>query len=139
MPIDAIQEFSSQQNPKAENGFRQGGVVNVGIKSGTNSLHGTAYAFGRDASATDAGQLLHQGHCSTPGVPPPPGNPCNLEQFGATAGGPILKDKLFWFASFEGLRWTWATWPRSQSHRAVAMTAARPDQPIEFGRRVQGT
>ena len=54
VPIDAIQEFSTEQNPKAEYGFRDGAVINVGIKSGTNSLHGTAYAFGRDAAATDS-------------------------------------------------------------------------------------
>ena len=93
IPIDAIQEFSAQQNPKAENGFRQGGVVNVGIKSGTNSIHGTAYAFGRDASATDSSNYF------TGAV-----TPATLEQFGATAGGRIIKDKLFWFAGFEGLR-----------------------------------
>jgi len=93
VPIDAIQEFSAQQNPKAEAGFRQGGVVNVGIKSGTNGLHGSAYAFGRDASATDSSNYF------TGAV-----TPATLEQFGATAGGPILKDKLFWFAGYEGLR-----------------------------------
>jgi hypothetical protein len=93
IPIDAIQEFSAQENPKAENGFRQGGVVNVGIKSGTNSIHGTAYAFGRDAAATDEANYF------TGAV-----TPATMEQFGATAGGPILKDKLFWFASYEGLR-----------------------------------
>src|SRR5690348_4061660 len=54
LPIDAIQEFNTQQNAPAEYGWRDGSVVNVGIKSGTNSLHGTAYAFGRDGSATDA-------------------------------------------------------------------------------------
>ena len=95
VPIDAIQEFSSEQNPKAEYGWKDGSVVNVGIKSGTNSIHGTAYAFGRDASATDASNFF------TNSV-----TPASLEQFGATAGGPVLKDKLFWFASFEGLRST---------------------------------
>ena len=58
VPIDAIQEFSTEQNPKAEYGWKDGSVVNVGIKSGTNSIHGTAYAFGRDASATDAGNYF---------------------------------------------------------------------------------
>ncbi len=93
MPIDAIQEFNTQENPKAEYGFRDGAVVNVGVRSGTNSIHGTAYAFGRDAEATDAANRF-QGFVT----------PATLEQFGATAGGPILKDKLFWFASYEGLR-----------------------------------
>ena len=93
MPIDAIQEFNTEQNPKAEYGLRDGSVVNVGVKSGTNSLHGTAYAFGRDASATDAANFFTQAV-----------TPATLEQFGATAGGRIIKDKLFWFASYEGLR-----------------------------------
>ena len=93
--IDAIQEFNTQQNPKAEYGFRDGAVVNVGVRSGTNSLHGTAYAFGRDAAATDAANFF------TSAV-----TPATLEQFGATAGGRIIKDKLFWFAGYEGLRVT---------------------------------
>jgi len=49
LPIDSIQEFNIQQDPKAEYGWREGSVISVGIKSGTNSLHGTAYAFGRNA------------------------------------------------------------------------------------------
>ena len=50
LPIDAIQEFNTMENPKAESGWKPGAVVNVGIKSGTNQLHGSAYAFGRDGS-----------------------------------------------------------------------------------------
>ena len=48
LPIDAIQEFNTEQNPKAEFGWKPGAIVNAGIKSGTNSLHGTAFAFGRE-------------------------------------------------------------------------------------------
>ena len=48
LPIDAIQEFNLEENPKAEYGWKPGAVVNVGIRSGTNTLHGSAYAFGRD-------------------------------------------------------------------------------------------
>src|SRR5258707_3361285 len=50
LPIDAIQEFNLMENPKAEYGWRPGAVVNVGIRSGTNTFHGSAYAFGRDVS-----------------------------------------------------------------------------------------
>jgi len=95
LPIDAIQEFNTEQNAKAEFGWRDGSVVNVGIKSGTNSLHGTAYAFGRD-SALDADNAF------TP--PPQVRTPIELEQFGGTAGGRVIKDKVFWFAGYEGLR-----------------------------------
>ena len=48
LPVDAIQEFNVQQNPRAEYGWKPGAIINVGLKSGTNELHGTAYAFGRD-------------------------------------------------------------------------------------------
>ena len=99
LPIDAIQEFNTEQNPKAEYGWEPGSVINVGVKSGTNSLHGTAYAFGRDAQATDAANYF-----STPAFPG--ATPATLEQFGATAGGRIIKDKLFWFMGYEGLRTT---------------------------------
>src|SRR6202140_5397785 len=47
LPVDAIQEFNLMENPKAEYGWKAGAIVNVGIKSGTNQLHGDAYAFGR--------------------------------------------------------------------------------------------
>jgi carboxypeptidase family protein/TonB-dependent receptor-like protein len=96
VPVDAIQEFNTQQNPKAEYGWRPGSVINVGIKSGTNALHGSAFAFGRNASATDASNFFTPGQVT----------PATVEQFGGTAGGPILKDKLFWFVSYEGLRTT---------------------------------
>src|SRR6266851_5436150 len=50
LPIDAIQEFNIQENPPAEYGWKPGAVVNVGLKSGTNRLHGSAFAFGRDGA-----------------------------------------------------------------------------------------
>ena len=53
LPVDAIQEFNVIQNPPAEYGWKPGTMVNVGLKSGTNSLHGTAYGFGR-TTALDA-------------------------------------------------------------------------------------
>ena len=50
LPIDAIQEFNVIQNPPAEYGWKPGTIVNVGLKSGANALHGTAYGFGRTTS-----------------------------------------------------------------------------------------
>ncbi len=95
LPIDAIQEFNLEQNPKAEFGWKPGEVVNVGIKSGTNSMHGTAYAFGRDG-AWDA-----RNYFNPVGEPQ---SPLQLENFGATVGGPIIKDRLFFFAGYEARR-----------------------------------
>jgi carboxypeptidase family protein/TonB-dependent receptor-like protein len=95
LPVDAIQEFNLEEDPKAEYGFSPGAVVNVGIKSGTNTLHGSAYAFGRDGS-WDARNVFNSA--------PAPELPTNLKQFGGVLGGPIKKDKLFFFGGYEGLR-----------------------------------
>src|ERR1700674_3720068 len=110
MPIDAIQEFNLEENPKAEYGWKPGAVVNVGIRSGTNTLHGAAYAFGRDQSF-DARNAFNpspdpSGTCvNNPAVKAVCDKlPTALKQFGGVVGGPIMKDKLFFFAGYEGLR-----------------------------------
>jgi hypothetical protein len=92
LPIDGIQELNVMENPPAEYGGKPGAVVTVGIKSGTNAIHGTAYAFGRD-SAWDARNYFN--------AAPAPQRPVALEQYGATVGGPIKKDKLFFFLAYE--------------------------------------
>src|SRR5206468_2091665 len=96
LPIDAIQEFKLEENSKAEYGGMAGAVVNVGIRSGTNTLHGTGYAFGR----SDAWAARNFFNPPTVG----PKAPTELEQFGGVLGGPIMKDKLFFFGGYEGLR-----------------------------------
>ncbi len=98
LPLDSVQEFSTQQNPPAEYGWRDGSAVNLAVKSGTNAFHGSAYAFGRDAAATDAKQFNAAG-------PEAVGN-TTIEQPGFTFGGPILKNKLFFFVSGEFIRST---------------------------------
>ena len=102
LPIDAIQEFNTEQNPKAEFGWKPGAIVNAGIKSGTNSIHGTAFAFGRD-TALDARNFFNQPgpNCLAPCAKAPIG----LEQFGASLGGAVKKDKLFYFVNYEGQRY----------------------------------
>jgi hypothetical protein len=97
LPIDAIQEFNVEENPKAEFGWKPGSVVNVSIKSGTNLIHGTAYAFGRTDSWDAKNYFIQRGQ---------PNQPLDLEQWGGTLGGPIVKDKLFYFAGFENQRYT---------------------------------
>ena len=51
MPMDAIDEFKTEEDPRAEYGWKPGAIVNVGVKSGTNGLHGSAYAYGRTSSS----------------------------------------------------------------------------------------
>ena len=95
LPIDAIQEFNLEENQKAEYGWKPGATVNVGIKSGTNGFHGSASAFGRSDSF-EARNFFNP--------PPAAKTPVELKQFGGVVGGPIKKDKLFFFAGYEGLR-----------------------------------
>src|SRR5579863_10444855 len=97
LPIDAIQEFNLIENPPAEYGWKPGAVVNVGLKAGTNNIHGTAYGFVR---TTDLDARNYYDPVGTEK------SPRNLKQFGATGGGAIIKDKLFYFGAYEGQRYT---------------------------------
>src|SRR5271165_3075290 len=96
LPIDAIQEFNIQQNAPAEYGWKPGAVVNVGLKSGTNKFHGTAFGFGRDGDL-DARNFFNDS--------PNPKLTRTLEQFGGSVGGPIVKEKAFFFGAYEGQRY----------------------------------
>jgi Carboxypeptidase regulatory-like domain/TonB dependent receptor len=96
LPIDSIQEFNLQQNPPAEYGWKPGSVVNVGLKSGTNALHGSAFIFGRDG-ALDARNYFNDA--------PNPKLGRSLEQFGGSLGGAIVKDRAFFFGAYEGQRY----------------------------------
>src|SRR5712692_1168913 len=91
VPIDAIQEVNVQTNSPAEFGKRPGAVINVGLKSGTNTLHGSAFALGRS-------DKLNSAEYANPAAPK---RPAELEQWGFTAGGPIKKDKLFHYGAYE--------------------------------------
>ncbi len=100
--IDAIDEFKTQQNPRAEYGWKPGSIVNVGIKSGTNSIHGTAYAYGRNGSWDALPYFDTPGPNKGVSQTPPS---VALEQFGASLGGHIKRDKLFYFVNFEDQRY----------------------------------
>ncbi|MBI4482024.1 MAG: TonB-dependent receptor [Acidobacteria bacterium] len=92
--VEAIREFSVLTNTySAEFGRAAGGVVNSVTKAGTNDLHGSLYEFHRN-SAVDARNFFDQEE--------PPAFKRN--QFGASAGGPIRRDRTFFFANYEGLR-----------------------------------
>ena len=96
MPMDAIDEFKTEFNPRAQYGWKPGAIVNVGIKSGTNTFHGSAYAYGRD-TAFDSRNYFNVASVPAGVTANTTKQPVGLEQFGATAGGAIKKDKLFYF------------------------------------------
>jgi hypothetical protein len=92
--VDAVQEFSVlTSNYSAEYGRTSGGVVNALTKSGTNAFHGDVYEFLRN-SALDARNYFDPSQIPA----------FRRNQFGAALGGPIVKDRTFFFADYEGLR-----------------------------------
>lgn len=95
LPIDAIQEFNAQENPPAEYGWKPGAIINLGLKSGTNELHGTLYYFGRNDNL-DARNFFNKA--------PDPKKELRQHQFGASAGGPLIRNKTFIFGAYEGIR-----------------------------------
>jgi len=95
--VDAIQEFSVlTSNYSAEYGFTSGGVINAITKSGTNTFHGSAYEFVRN-SAFDAADFFENANGEQKGA-------FVRNQFGASAGWKVLKDRFFLFGDYEGLR-----------------------------------
>jgi hypothetical protein len=113
---DAIQEFNLiTQNASAEFGSYEGGVISTSIKSGTNNFHGSIFEFYRDGNmnANSWANGLTAGTCGGSLGPCPASEESNgvvrkpglvWNQFGAAVGGPIIKNKLFFFADYEGQR-----------------------------------
>ena len=94
-PQESIQEFRVVNNSfGAEYGRAMGGIVNIVTKSGSNDLHGSAYEYFQN-NATDARSMLQ---------PAPLPYDLRQNQFGATLGGPIVKDKTFFWLNYEGKR-----------------------------------
>src|ERR1700730_16227324 len=94
--VDTVQEFQMVTlNMSAQYGNSAGSVTNVVSKGGTNQLHGGAFEFIRN-SALDANNFLLSGRVKNP--------PLRFNQFGGSLGGPIFKDKLFFFAAYQGDR-----------------------------------
>lgn len=94
-PQESVQEFRVVNNSfGAEYGRAVGGIVNIVTKSGTNELHGSLYEYFQ-SSAADARSLLQ---------PAPLPHELRQNQFGGTLGGPIVKNKTFFFLNYEGKR-----------------------------------
>jgi outer membrane receptor protein involved in Fe transport len=100
VPEDAVQEFQVATNRfSAEFGRSGSAVVNVVTKSGTNNLHGSASIYERDKDLQAATPLLNP----TLDAPPPTGEEPQFrrQQYSGTLGGPLVRDRAFWFGAFE--------------------------------------
>lgn len=116
-PIDAIQEFNTEENPPPDTGWKPGVTVNIGIKSGTNDFHGTAYDFERN-NAFDARNWFN--------TKPGPQVALHQHQFGATIGGPIHHDKTFFFGAYEGVRGFISNIGTVSTPATVSLAASNP-------------
>ena len=114
--VDAIEEFKVQTNAySAEFGRGNGAVLNAVIKSGTNRFHGDVYEFLRNEVFDAANSTLKaQGFGR---------EPYKQNQFGATFGGPIIKDRTFFFVDYEGLR----------IHQGIILNGTIPTQSMVGG------
>lgn len=95
LPIEAIDQFSVQSNGSAEVGRNGGGAVNLVIKSGTNDFHGSTYYFNRNEA------LAANSPVAAPGSKT---RKIRNHQYGFSLGGPIIRDRTFFFTTFEGQR-----------------------------------
>jgi hypothetical protein len=137
---DSIAEFKVQTNSySAEFGRSAGGVINVSIKSGGNDLHGSAWYFNRDAALAARGWTNNLLNLPKPNL--------GWHQFGGTVGGPMVKNKLFYFGAYEGFRQSFAdtflvTVPDAAQRRGVfalnildpATNAPFPDRTVPASR-----
>ncbi len=106
--VDAVQQFKVQTNGySAEFGKAMGGVLNLKVKSGTNQFHGSAWEFVRN-EVLDARDYFN--------AAPQPKAPFRRNQFGATFGGPVVKNKLFFFQAME--------WQRRREYASVVNSLA---------------
>jgi hypothetical protein len=95
--VDSVEEFKVEQtNFSAEYGFAGGTIINVVTRSGTNQFHGSAYEFFRN-SVMDANEWFNNASGTKIA-------PLKRNDFGGTVGGPIRKDKTFFFFDYEGVR-----------------------------------
>ena len=98
LPIDAVAELRVLSNYEAEYGRNSGAIVNIVTKSGTNQWHGSLLEFWRDGTLGARNYFNNEGGK----------NPFHNNQFGGSFGGPIVKDKTFFYLNYEGQRETGA-------------------------------
>ena len=131
LPLEAVQEFQiSTQRFSAENGRSQGAAINMITKSGTNNYHGSVFGYFREG-ALDTEQRVPDGHGGSVGEHPD----YSRQFFGGSAGGPVIKDKLFGFFAIERERETQAQAVAAQSYAELVLAqqaglAAQPSKTI---------
>ena len=122
IPMDSLEEFRvTTTNSNADDGRSSGAQVSLVTKSGTNQFHGTLYEYNR-TSLGQANDWFNKQAEGNAGLPNKPGQLIR-NTFGAAAGGPIVKNRMFFFANYEGQR----------SREAVQVNQSVPSQNLRQG------
>jgi hypothetical protein len=114
LPIDAVDQFSAQTQAAPEAGRNPGGSVNLSLKSGSNQIHGSAYYYNRN-----------EFFGATNPFTAPVKQEVRNYNYGFSAGGPIIKDKLFWFLTYEHQRFVIGVPDQSTQPSQAWQTAAK--------------
>jgi hypothetical protein len=133
LPLDSVAEYSAEQQTGAENGGFSGTTINLSIKSGTNQLHGTLYHFNRNEFFAAVGPFATYSNQQriANGLSPYGKPEIRLMETGGSIGGPIIRDKMFYFLNYERQQYILGQNSSSQTepssgyvNRALALLAA---------------
>jgi Carboxypeptidase regulatory-like domain/TonB dependent receptor len=133
LPLDSVEEYSAETQSGAESGGYSGTTVNLAIKSGGNKIHGTAYYYNRNEFFAALGPFTKAANAVdlATGKLVPKKPPIHFQEYGGSIGGPILKDKMFYFLNYERQQYVLGQGSSSQTEpsgayvtRALALLAA---------------
>jgi outer membrane receptor protein involved in Fe transport len=128
LPIDALEEIGVLSNMEPEYGRNSGAVVNIVTKSGTNHIHGSVFEYFRN-NALDARNAFNAKTDAITGLPVPQDSFHN-NQYGGSLGGPLIKDRTFWFVAYEGWRESGGLPGVANIPSQAAVTAHGPVNPV---------
>jgi hypothetical protein len=126
LPIDSIDELSTLTQGGAESGGNSGTTINAAIKSGGNKIHGTAYYFNRNEFFAAMGPFTkysNNANFVAKGLPAPKKPPIHFQEMGGSIGGPIWKDKMFYFLNYERQQYVLGQGTSSQTEPSAAYVA----------------
>jgi len=122
LPLDSIEEYSAETQTGVESGGFSGTNVNLSIKSGTNKVHGSVYYYNRNEFFAAMGPFTKDNNYSRilKGLPPLKKAPIHFQESGASIGGPIWKDRAFYFLNYERQQYVLAQGTSSQTEPSAA-------------------
>ena len=122
LPLDSIDEYSAQTQNGAESGGYSGTTVNLSIKSGGNKIHGTLYYYNRNEFFAAMGPFTKAANNAriAKGLPANKKAPIHFQEYGGSIGGPIVRDRMFYFLNYERQQYVLAQGTSSQTEPSTA-------------------